>query len=121
MNYKLQDLQIFDFGPSVWECYPRLTWQCIFDLYRHNGGNLDRMDNLLIDLENCKEWFEDYKKEDQKVIFSVHYETGMTSWKFTDNVDSFLVMSFPILCSEDVYVLTREDNKIIVQKVLNDE
>lgn len=73
---------IIDLRFNVVECIPRLIWQQLFNFYRNNGGNLDRLDNLLIDYENCKKYFDDilFKKDKIKFILAIHLKTGSTSW-----------------------------------------
>ncbi len=35
--------------------WPRVIWQELFDIYRHNDGTLGRMNDLLIDFESIKD------------------------------------------------------------------
>ena len=43
--------------------YARLVWQEIFNWYRASGGNLDRMDNLLVDLGVIQQYATDRRDE----------------------------------------------------------
>lgn len=43
------------------ELYARDVWQKLFDIYRQNGGNLTKMDNLLCDHSTLIREFEKYK------------------------------------------------------------
>jgi len=49
----LDEYGVVDLRGHMADCWPRLLWQAMFDLYRAAGGNLDRMDNMLIDLKCC--------------------------------------------------------------------
>ena len=40
-----------------------MVWQVLFDEYRNNGGYLDNMDNMLIDLANIERQFTKCHKE----------------------------------------------------------
>lgn len=46
------------FHGSMWDCRARMLWQQLFDYYREHGGDLNHMDNMLIDFETCKKAFE---------------------------------------------------------------
>lgn len=49
----LDENGVMNWHGHLTDCWPRLLWQALFDTYREAGGNLDRMDNLLIDLRCC--------------------------------------------------------------------
>jgi len=81
------------FSCSVYECLPRKIWQVLFNFYRENGGDLDDMDNMLIDYEQCKKFIEQTVKSEvpTNFLFGLHIATGITSWV---NLGNELPMSF---------------------------
>jgi hypothetical protein len=65
-----------------WQC-PKLkarkTWQQLFDIYRQNGGSLDNMGNILIDLNALTHYFEKYEN------FTIYWDF----WREVTNIKGF--------------------------------
>jgi hypothetical protein len=72
-------------------CWPRLVWQQMFNLYRKHGGDLDNMDDILIDYDTIKkmmaECIFDFRSslKSFKIVWGFSY--GLTDMYFnsTDN------------------------------------
>lgn len=60
------------------EVISRLLWQQLFNEFRGKNGNLDLMDNLLIDYTNCQDWV--LSDDPREVLFGFWVE-GNTLWK----------------------------------------
>lgn len=67
-----------DFNGYMHSCRARLFWQTLFDMYRSNGGQLDRLDNLLVDYEYCKQVIDEDKSV--KILWGFSLETGFSEW-----------------------------------------
>lgn len=69
---------------SSFDCLPRILWQALFDEYRSNGGSLDNMDNMLIDLRGCERVF---LEQNGETSFLFGFSGDQTTWiydpKFT--------------------------------------
>ena len=50
----MSDEIVIDVSNRSPSCWSRLVWQEMFNLYRKHGGDLDEMDNLLIDYDTIK-------------------------------------------------------------------
>lgn len=59
---------------NMWSVNPSVLWQQLFNLYR-DGGNLDFMQNMLIDYENCKQVFDQVNK-DKNIVFIFGFDCG---------------------------------------------
>ena len=66
-----------DLRGRSFDCLSRILWQALFDEYRNNGGSLDNMDNMLIDLRNCEKVF---LEQDGEVSFVFGFEFDKTTW-----------------------------------------
>jgi hypothetical protein len=76
--------QTVDFRGSMAACYPRMVWQELFNIYRAEGGDLENMDNMLIDLKECELMFDKLSRGSSNRFYFVwscdpgHFQT---SWK----------------------------------------
>ena len=69
-----------DLRGAAFDCLPRILWQALFDEYRQNGGSLDNMDNMLIDLRNCEKAFLEH---DGELSFLFGFDIGgSTTWVY---------------------------------------
>lgn len=73
-----------DFRGLMWDCRPRMLWQKLFDFYRRSKCDLKRLDNLLLDYENCKKLFDEEfiypQKKAVHFIFGCESSHFMTTW-----------------------------------------
>lgn len=71
-----------DLSYRMYECIPRVIWQQLFNFYRENCGDLGNLDNLLIDYENCKKFFDQCVDREKPItfIFGMCEKSGNTTW-----------------------------------------
>lgn len=65
---------------------PYLVWQELFNLYRAGGGNLDRMSNILIDLDIIK----DLLQRDNPVVFYWSFYDDYTILVDKEDIENWL-------------------------------
>lgn len=61
---------------------PRVLWQSLFNLYRELGCPLDRMDNILLDLENCQRAVNMASDKPLAFIWSCEPGDYRTLWRY---------------------------------------
>lgn len=66
-----------DLRGSMYSCMPRMVWQQLFNYYRSFWGDLNDIDNLLIDLDNIRLALEKVYIEDRP---SIEFLWGFHKW-----------------------------------------
>jgi hypothetical protein len=72
------------FAGSVWDVRPRELWLQLFNLYVAGGAPLNGMQNMLIDLDNCKEVFDRIRRYTDKAAFRYDHEKASFYWGFDE-------------------------------------
>lgn len=105
------------FRGDMYSVLPRKVWQILYNIYSEAGCDLTNLDNLLIDYDNCKELFDNLKKEEEVVfIFGCSHRTYPTTWisenKFWDDKQSMIEFNwcdvmYEVKVNEDGATFTR--------------
>ena len=90
-----------DFSKSSYDQWYRILWQKLFDLYRENGGSLDCMNDLLIDLKSCDQLCKRVLGgATPTFFFSFSSGSDMTFWS-SDNSHMDCDFTFKVEVSKD--------------------
>jgi len=107
VNYKSK---IISLRGSDHNCFPRILWQQLFNFYREKGGDLNNLDNLLIDHDCCKKLFEEMQFDGKAVFifgcdsnyFTTEFIHAETLMEYKEDlkraVELFSICDFHILC-----------------------
>ena len=90
---------------TVHSVKPRTLWQQLFNFYRENGGDLDNLDNLLVDFNNCRELFNSQDRlfwKTTKFVWGLRDDGMSTDWLgenlLSQTSDPKLLFSTPMKC-----------------------
>lgn len=110
-----------EFHGSLSSVLPRRLWQGLFDVYRKHGCQLERMDNMLIDLDHCKDVFAKLASEDEvKFYWACHSGGWQTK---VDTNPRFPISDYFFLRDMSVVVIAKvtKDYAELKELVLNDD